>query len=256
MGTTPTHRSAREDPLSLADGWLQVVSTRHQDPRDDVRRHERGLDLVLFDMDGTLVEGSSWEMLHEAHGVTNESNWLRYQRGELDDVEFMRSDIAMWHVGGREVHVDDLDRILAGGARTFRGAAEVVAGLKARGIATCILSGGVDLLALRVARELGIDMYVANGLRLKESGHLQGDGLVFVEVRDKGRVAREILKKLGVPSERAAAVGNSAYDVPMFRACSFGVAFNPSDHFVRRAARSVVEGPDMGPVLAALVGPG
>lgn len=253
MALPPTHRSAREDPLSIADGWLQVVSTRHTDPREDVQRHERGLDLVLFDMDGTLIEGSSWEMLHEGHGVSNEDNWQRYQRGELDDVEFIRSDIAMWHVGGREVHVTDLEKMLAH-VKPFEGARDVIDGLRAQGIATCILSGGVDLLAHRICDELGIDMYVANGMRLKESGHLHGDGLSFVEIRDKGRMAREILRKLDVPPERAAAVGNSAYDVPMFRACAFGVAFNPSDNWVRRAARTVVERPPMQPVLDALLG--
>lgn len=248
---TPTQRSAREDPLGLADGWLQVVSTRHADPRQDVAEG-RGLDLVLFDMDGTLVEGSSWELLHEAQGVSNEHNWLRYQRGELDDLEFIRSDIALWRIGGREVHVDDLARALDR-AVIMDGAREVVAGLRERGIATCIVSGGLDLLARRVCLELGIDMYVANGIRLRESGHVDGEGILYVEIRDKGKASRDILRKLGVAPERAAAVGNSAFDVPMFRACSFGVAFNPSDHVVRRAARHVVEGQDMRPVLTALV---
>lgn len=250
---TPTHRSATEDVASIADGWLEIVSTHGRHPRDDVERHARGLDVVLFDMDGTLVVESSWEMLHEAHGVSNEANWRRYQRGELDDVEFMRSDIALWHVGGRDVHVDDLDRVLAR-ATVFDGAREVIAGLKERGIATCIVSGGVDLLAHRVSDALGIDMYVANGIRLRESGHLHGDGIGFVEIRDKGRMARDVLRALDVPAERAAAVGNSAFDVPMFRACSFGVAFNPSDKWVEKAARAVVPAPDMRPVLDALLG--
>ncbi|HEX2022768.1 MAG TPA: HAD family phosphatase [Candidatus Thermoplasmatota archaeon] len=250
---TPTHRSAREDPLAIADGWLQVVSARQASPREDARRPDAPLDLVIFDMDGTLVDASSWEIVHAAHGVSNDHNWRRYQRGELDDVEFMRSDIALWHVGGREVHVEDVARMLER-APLMPGAREVVAGLRARGVATCILSGGIDLLARRVCLDLGIDMYVANGLRLRESGHLQGDGIPFVEIRDKGRTAREILRKLGVPRERAAAVGNSAYDVPMFEACAFGVAFDPADPAVRRAARFVVEGKDMRPVLDRLLG--
>src|SRR5687767_7173210 len=106
---TPTHRSAREDPVALADGWLQVVSTHHQDPRDDVDRSKPGLELVLLDMDGTLVHGSTWEVLHEHYGVSNETNWLRYQRGELDDHEFIRSDVALWKVHERPIHVDEIE---------------------------------------------------------------------------------------------------------------------------------------------------
>lgn len=254
---TPTHRSATADAASLADGWLQVVSTHRHAPREDVDRSKPGLELVLLDMDGTLVDGSSWEMVHAAFGTSNEHNWQRYQRGELDDDEFMRSDIALWHPrpDADRKHVRDVEAALAG-ARYLPGAHELARGLRERGIATCVLSGGIDLLARRVCEELGLDMYVANGLRLLESGHLHGDGLVYVEIRDKARVTREILKRLGVPKERTAAVGNSMYDVGMFREAGFGVAVNPSDAWVRRAARHVVEGKDLRDVLPLLVSEG
>lgn len=249
---TPTHRSSREDPLALADGWLQVVSTHHADPRDDVDRAKPGLELVLFDMDGTLIDASSWEMVHEHFGVSNETNWKRYQRGELDDHAFIRSDVALWLVGGREVHVDEVMRILEP-APLMPGARELVAGLRQAGVATCILSGGLDLLARKVCLDLGIDMYVANGLRLRETGHLQGDGLPFVEIKDKARTTREILRRLGVRQAAAAAVGNSAYDVPMFRECAFGIAVNPSDEWVCRHARHVLPGKDLRPALPLLL---
>jgi len=250
--STPTHRSAREDPMALADGWLQVVSTHHADPREDVDRSKPGLELVLLDMDGTLVHGSTWEILHEHYGVSNETNWLRYQNGELDDEAFIRSDVALWRIDERPIHVDEVDRILHKHTRIMDGAKDLVAGLRERHVATCIVSGGLDLLARRLCEELGIDMYVANGLRLKESGHVSGEGLVFIEIKDKGRVSRQILQKLGVPRERAAAVGNSAYDVPMFREVGYGIAFNPSDHWVRRNAKHVIEGTDMRGVAACL----
>ncbi|MEA3202201.1 MAG: phosphoserine phosphatase [Thermoplasmata archaeon] len=246
---TPTHRSARE-PVSLADGWLQVVSTHHKSPWEDVDRKREGLELVLFDMDGTLVHGSAWERLHEAFGVSNEANWQAYQRGAIDDHQFIRSDIALWQ--GRDVHVSEIEEVLRH-APVMDGAREVVDGLRRLGIATCILSGGLDILARRVCEEVGVDMYVANGIRLRDTGHVHGEGIVWVEIHDKGKMAREIRRKLGVPRERTASVGNSAYDVPMFRETGFGIAFNPSDDIVRRRASRVVEGTDMRPVLRHLL---
>jgi HAD superfamily PSPase-like hydrolase len=216
-----------------------------------VDRRKAGLELVLLDMDGTLVDASSWELVHEAFGTSNRANWERYQRGELDDVEFMRSDIALWHVGGDRKHVRDVEAALER-APLMPGARELAAGLRSRGIATCVLSGGIDLLARRVCDELGLDMFVANGLRLLESGHLSGEGLVYVEIRDKARVTRDVLARLRVARERTAAVGNSMYDVGMFRECGFGIAVNPSDPVVRRHARHVVEGKDLRGVLRLL----
>lgn len=255
---TPTHRSMRAEGavLDLMDGWLQVVSTRHHSPREDVdARHEHGdhaLDLVVFDMDGTLTQGlSSWEMIHHALGVDNRENWERYQRGELDDEGFMRSDIELWCANGRRLHVDEVDRILQR-TELMPNARELVAELKRRGIATCILSGGLDVLAHRVCVQTGIDMYVANGLALDPEGYLAGQGLCFVRINDKQTVTRELLKTLKVPRERAAAVGNSVWDAGMFREVGLGLAIAPVDDGVRRAAHAVVEGTDMMQLLPHL----
>lgn len=240
--------------MSLADGWLGVVSTHRHDPREDVPHEDRArrpLDLVLFDMDGTLIQESSWEMVHAAFGVSNEDNWLAYQRGELDDHAFMRSDIALWTTD-RDIHVSEVEEVLAK-ATLFEGVRETVLALREAGVATCVLSGGIDILARKICEDIGIDMFVANGLRLRESGHLHGEGLPFVQINDKSRMTREILAKLGVDASRAAAIGNSAYDVPMFQACAYGIAFNPSDEHVRRHARHIVEAPDMRPAVRLLL---
>ncbi len=249
---TPTHRSRHLDATRLADGWLQIVSTSKKSPasaRGGGGR--RGLDAVLFDMDGTLIDGlSSWEMVHAHFGVSNTANWQRYVRGELTDDAFIRSDIELWRYGGREIHVDEVDHALHKDIQYMPGAREVVAELHTRGIATAIVSGGLDVLARTVAMELGIEMYVANGLRLDPEGFLRGDGLTFVKLNDKARTTRDLLGVLGVEPVRVAAVGNSAYDVGMFDEVGFSVAVNPFDDEVRNGADRVVEGKDLRDVLA------
>ncbi len=254
---TPTHRSMRAENAvtELMDGWLQVVSRHHHPPREDVDRDgaDHALDLVAFDMDGTLVTGpSSWEMVHRALGVDNARNWERYQSGEIDDREFMRSDIELWCRRAEGVHLRDVERILRE-AELMPRARELVAELKKRRVATCILSGGLDVLAHRVCVETGIDMYVANGLALDAEGYLRGEGLCYVKINDKAAVTRALLAAMGVRPERAAAVGNSEWDAGMFREVGFGVAIAPVDRGVREAADAVVEGTDMMEVLPHLL---
>ena len=57
----------------------------------------RKFDLVAFDMDGVLVDYlSSWTWVHDRFGVSNEESVISFMDGEIDDMEFMRRDIALW----------------------------------------------------------------------------------------------------------------------------------------------------------------
>ena len=53
--------------------------------------------IAVFDMDGVLVrQRSSWRIIHEAVGTSNEHSFRAYIRGEIDDEEFMERDIRLW----------------------------------------------------------------------------------------------------------------------------------------------------------------
>ncbi|HVL88022.1 MAG TPA: HAD family phosphatase [Candidatus Thermoplasmatota archaeon] len=199
---------------------------------------------VLFDMDGTLVDRhSSWEWVHHSLGIDNEGVLQAFLRGEFDEVEFVRRDLARWKQAGLG-HRRELEATLAKLA-LIDGAKELVAELSRRGTKTAIVSGGLDILAKRVCEETGIGAYLANGVLFDHDGRLLDDGFVNVPVLDKGRPIPRLLADLGATPGRCAAVGNSSQDVPMFRAAGFGVAFNPSDDDVRKAADVVVEEKDL-----------
>ena len=70
---------------------------------------------VVFDCDGVLVDSvSSWKTLHDGFGTDNSKNLSRFIAGELSDVEFMRSDIAMWKAIRNPIHKDELFRMYSG----------------------------------------------------------------------------------------------------------------------------------------------
>jgi phosphoserine phosphatase len=58
---------------------------------------QRRYDLVAFDMDGVLVNYTScWTWVHDHFRVTNEASLKAFIDGDIDDMEFMRRDIALW----------------------------------------------------------------------------------------------------------------------------------------------------------------
>jgi phosphoserine phosphatase len=210
------------------------------------------LRLVALDMDGTLVDiVSSFASVHSHFGEHNNDGLRRFMANEIDDEEFMRSDIRIWRKHRPDLRADEIEEILEG-APLMPGAEELIRGLHARGARTAIVSGGIDLLAHRVARDLGIDLVLANGFRVDADGRLTGEGIIRVPIHRKEQVLGNLQAQLGISAEETASVGNSEIDVGLFRRSRVGVAFRPEDEAVRRAATAVVTEPDLGRVLDIL----
>jgi phosphoserine phosphatase len=210
------------------------------------------LKLVAIDMDGTLVDvASSWAAIHHHFRDHNADGLRDFLAGRIDDHEFIRTDVRIWHRHAPDLSVSDLEAILDR-VPLMPGAETLIAGLHARGARTAILSGGIDLLAHRVARELGIDLVLANGFRVTDGGRLTGEGIVRVPIYGKEGVLAGLQHQLGISVAETASVGNSEIDVGMFRRSRVGVAFLPEDDAVRRGATHIVTEKDLGRVLDAL----
>lgn len=211
------------------------------------------LKLVAFDMDGTLVDvSSSWGAVHEHFGLSNSKALEQFIHDEIDDEEFIRADVRLWKTRRPEITIDEVEAILDE-VPLMPGAAELVRGLRARGLRTAIVSGGIDLLAHRIGRELGMDYVLANGLRTTAEGRVQDEGIVRVPIKRKGEALRSVQRHLGVRPEETAAVGNSDIDIAMFRESRLGIAFRPEDDATRHAATTVIEGHSLMPALEVLL---
>jgi phosphoserine phosphatase len=210
------------------------------------------LRFVAFDMDGTLVDvESSWRVVHDHFGDHNHEGLRAFLANEIDDQEFIRSDVRIWKRHAPELSASDLETILAP-VPLMPGAHALLDGLHARGIRTAIVSGGLDILARRIGRELGIDLVFANGVETTSQGVLSGGGIVRVPIHDKEGILSQLQERLGIPRDETASVGNSEIDVGLFRRSRVGVAFLPEDEEVRAAATTVVTEPDLGRVLDVL----
>ncbi len=205
--------------------------------------------LVVFDMDGVLADiQSSWVYVHNHFGVNNEHSLYAYLRGEIDDLEFIRRDIHLWKEKDPEVSVDRIRRVLAS-VPLMPGAANAVRQLHESGLKTAIVSAGIDLLAERMVNELDIDHQLANGLVTDSQGKLSGEGVLRVKLMDKGDAVARVGRLFRVKPKDIVSVGNSRYDVSMFRRSGKGIAFHPSDEGVKESADAIVECEDLSGIL-------
>jgi phosphoserine phosphatase len=200
-------------------------------------------------MDGVLTAlRSSWYWINNCLGIDNEPTYRAYINGEIDQPEFMRRDIAQWMKVRPGIRIADLVRFLQDMPLTG-GIQETVACLRGNGMRCVIISGGIDLAARMIANEFGFDGYVADGICSNPDGTLSGEGIVNVDLRDKGVNVREYIEKYGTTVERTVSIGNSYTDIPMFRNTGMSIAFNPLDEFTVEAATHTVRSDNMADVL-------
>lgn len=209
---------------------------------------------VAFDMDGTLVDvASSWAEVHRHFGESNSAALELFVNDRIDDREFIRRDIELWWKHDPQLTSEKVRKILDG-VPLIPGATELFEALHAEGVTTAIVSGGIDLLAERIGRELGIPHVLANGFEVDGTGRLTGGSVLRVPIKRKGEVVRDLQRRLGFSKAESAAVGNSDIDVAMFRECAKGVAFLPADEHIRTHATHVITSPDISECLPYLLG--
>ena len=183
---------------------------------------------VVFDCDGVLVDSvSSWKTLHDGFGTDNSQNLSQFIAGKLTDVEFMRSDIAMWKAIREPIHKDELFRMYSG-ISLMEGARETVKELQDEGVYVAIVSAGVDLFVSSIAGMLKVDDWIANGFEFDDKGFLTDDGVCRLHASGKGDVITRLMDIHGFSPEEIVSVGDSEMDLSMMVEGSKFIGFNPS----------------------------
>ena len=202
--------------------------------------------LVAFDMDGVLVDMiSSWHHIHECLGTDNTATAEAYRNGHIDSQEFMNRDLALWRPRHTRRDIASLFRHID----YMPGIHETMQLLSTAGITTAIVSGGLDMLAERIADEVDIDHVLANGI----SPNMQ-HGILRVPPKKKDRALQDLSRQLNIHREHIVAVGNSKYDVAMFQISGLGIAFNPCDEEVIQAADITIKEKNLTRILQYILG--
>jgi len=214
-----------------------------------IKNKIKKVEMVMFDMDGVLTDiVSSWKYIHDYFNTSNERSVDEYLKGKIDDMEFIRRDASLWKENGKPIKKDKLVEILSD-VPLMKGANKIIDFLSNNNIKTAIVSAGLDILANRVAKDLGIDYVLANGIKTDKNGYLNGIGILGVKLMYKDLAVKSFARKNNIPLDRIISIGNSCFDIPMFEITGLSIAFNPGDECTKNAADVLVESKDLSQIL-------
>ena len=201
--------------------------------------------LCVLDVDGTLIEEEVIDLLGKEADCEKEVAQLTAQamRGELDFEASLKKRVSL--LKGLSINV--FDKIYHE-LHLSKNSAQFIKVLQKNQIEVGLVSGGFTTIVDRLAKDLGISLYTANQLEIRD-GHLTGNligPIISREVKEE-RLIRWA-KELEVPFDRTIAIGDGANDLKMLKRAGLGVAFCAKD-IVNKEINIQVDERDFGKVL-------
>lgn len=178
--------------------------------------------LCVLDVDGTLIEEEVIDLLGKEADCEEEVALLTAQamRGELDFEESLRKRVSLL----QGLSVDKFEHLYTQ-VHFSKNAQEFVKILQKHDIEVGLVSGGFIPIVERLAKDLGISLFAANQLEIRD-GHLTGNLVGPIISRE---VKKETLVRwadeLEVPNDRTIAIGDGANDLAMLKRAGIGIGF-------------------------------
>jgi phosphoserine phosphatase len=214
--------------------------------------------VLAMDMDSTVITMECIDELAAAIGKGAEVAAITEaaMRGEIADFSVsLRRRVALLE-GAPQTVIDD---VLAHRLRYSPGAEALLAGARALGWRTLLVSGGFHAFADVVAAHLGFDRVCANQLQMHD-GRLNGlvsggsaNGGAIVDGASKARQLVQFCADLGVSPSQAIAVGDGANDLDMMSHAGWSVAWRAKPR-VRAAARCALDHAPLDRILNLFAG--
>lgn len=133
-----------------------------------------------------------------------------------------------------------------------RGATKFFSALKKCGFHTALITGGFDIFAEKIAKELFFDSFTANQLELDREQKLTGNVIPpIINAEAKARIMLDLAKQNSIRPENILSIGDGANDIPMLQQAGLGIAFNAKQTTKEKAPASI-DIVDLEVVLVAL----
>jgi phosphoserine phosphatase len=207
--------------------------------------------LIVFDVDGTLIDAEMIDELAKAAGVGGKVSEItsKAMNGEMEFKQALKERVRLLKgldASVLESIVENLD--------VTPGAEELIMSLKALGYKIALISGGFMQFVERIKEKLGIDYVYANTLVI-EDGKLTGELVEpIIDAERKAELMREIAEKENLLMEQVVAVGDGANDRFMLQNSGLGIALYPKE-VLQKVASGVITKDNLAGILYCLGAP-
>ncbi len=208
--------------------------------------NNRKYNVVVFDMDGTLIKESCWELIHRYFNL----DWERTKK-IIEKYYYRKISFSKLLMEGKKIwgqnkfpHITQIEKALST-YTLMKNAKKAITKLKDKNYLVILITYGLDILAKKVAKDLGIEHIYANELELDEEGYPTGKQKIHVRAGKKMEILKKISKKIHIPLSKFIVVGDSKYDLEMFNKVGFRIALNPKDREIEKEADVVIKTNDL-----------
>ena len=230
-------RGEADNPQQFRNSLLELASQHDIDiayQEDNIYRRNR--QLVVFDMDSTLIDAEVIDELAKEAGVGEQVAAITEaaMQGELDFKQSFAQRMAL--LKGLDVNVL---QSVAERLQLNEGAEHLLKTLKRLGFKTAIVSGGFTYFGHYLQRILGVDYVYANELDIEGglvTGKVKGD---IIDGQRKADLLRELADREGLVLQQVIAVGDGANDLPMLNIAGLGIAFRAKPLVKASAKQSI-----------------
>ncbi|MDR5813596.1 phosphoserine phosphatase SerB [Caballeronia sp. LZ033] len=183
-----------------------------------------GFGLVAMDMDSTLITIECIDEIADFCGLKAEVAAITEasMRGEIKDFnESLTRRVALL----KGLDANALERVYEERLKLSPGAERMLAGARAAGLKTLLVSGGFTFFTERLKARLGLDYTRANTLEIvdgKLTGKVVGE---IVNADLKARTLLDTCAQIGIDPQRAIAMGDGSNDLKMMAEAGLSVAF-------------------------------
>jgi phosphoserine phosphatase len=210
----------------------------------ELQKHKDVRALATLDMDGTLLESRSIDVLCQKFGLETKLGEID-RRSDLPEGYKVSETVAQLFGG---MKASDLERAFDS-IKVVNGAKEFIDFLRKKKFLAAIVTDSYTFLASRLAEKLGIDLVWGNKLEIVD-GVITGRIIMPLGWEKQKKCQKkavcklhamyELTQKNKVGMDKTLAIGDSKSDFCMIERAAIGVAFRPKDPEIVKIADLVV----------------